>query len=489
MVSVKVPHEIIALMTTLKNAGFEAYVVGGCVRDALLGIVPHDWDVTTNATPDRVQELFPEHVYENAFGTVGVKTGSDDPTCAIVEVTTYRVEQGYSDARHPDSVFFARTVSEDLARRDFTVNAIALAVDDNGSVIEIIDPFGGQGDNTKKIIRAVGDARTRFGEDALRMMRAVRLSAQLDFTIDIDTQRAISDQAHLLKRISKERVRDEFIKIIMTPRAAWGVQLLESFGLLTFIAPGLREGIGVTQNLHHIYTVWEHNLRTLDYAATKGFSLPIRLAALFHDAGKPRSKHGEGEYSTFYSHEMVSTRIIRDTLRDLKFPSDIERDATHLVRYHMFNYAVGDVSPAGVRRLVARVGERYIDDLIKLREADRIGSGVPKAMPYKLRHLLFMIEKVKNDPISPKKLVINGTQIMDMLTLYPSPRVGHILNALLEEVIDDPTRNEYGYLSTRARELNMLSDQELEKLHIKAQQAKEAFDAVAEEEIKKKHKV
>lgn len=489
MVHVKVPHEVVVLINELYNAGFEAYVVGGCVRDALIGIAPHDWDITTNATPDQVQRLFPESVYENTFGTVAVKTGSSDPTLSIIEITTYRIENNYSDSRHPDTITFARSIDEDLARRDFTVNAIALAITNEGDVSRVVDPFDGQKDISQKIICAVGDPRARFGEDALRMMRAVRLAAQLDFSIDVETQRAISDQAHFLGRISKERVRDEFIKIIMTPRAAWGVQLLESFGLLIFIAPALREGIGVAQNLHHIYTVWEHNLRTLDYAATKGFSLPIRLAALFHDVGKPRSKRGEGEHATFYSHEMISTRIIRDTLRDLKFPSDIERDAVHLVRYHMFNYAVGDVSPAGVRRLVARVGEHYIDDLIKLREADRIGSGVPKAMPYKLRHLLFMIEKVKNDPISPKKLVINGTDIMNAFNISPSPRVGHILNALLEDVLDDPARNTREYLLSKARELHAFSDAELEALHIKAQEKKEAFDFAIEEEIKKKHKV
>jgi len=479
---IKFLKEVLAILNTLKKAGFDAYLVGGCVRDLFLKKEPKDWDITTSAKPEEIRKLFPESIYENEFGTVGVKTDSKNNSLKIIEVTTFRVEGGYSDSRHPDEVKFAKTVEEDLARRDFTINALALSD-------KIIDPFGGQKDLKSKIIKAVGNPEDRFGEDALRMMRAVRLAAQLEFEIDEKTEEAIRKNAHLLKRISKERVRDEFVNTIMSNNAGWGVRMFQNLGLIGYFIPELAEGVGVSQNKHHIYTVWEHNLLALEYSVKKNYSLEVRLASLLHDVGKPRTKKGEGSESTFYQHEYVGANMTRKILENLKFPKGVVDYVTHLVRYHLFYYNVGEVTEAGVRRFLARVGPENVSDLLKVREADRIGSGVPKAFPYKLRHLLFMIDKVKRDPISPKMLKINGYDLMKLLSIEPGPKVGHILNILLEEIIDDPKYNTKKYLEKRADELNKFSIKELENLRKKAESVKEEFETGVEEEIKRKHHV
>lgn len=488
----KIPLEVLHITETLVRAGFEAHIVGGCVRDIVLGKKPSDWDIATQATPHDIQKLFPDSVYENNFGTVGVKTDSTDETLKIIEVTTYRVEGGYSDNRRPDAVHFVHTIEEDLSRRDFTINAIALRVESKKLKVESlepIDPYGGQSDLDKKIIKAVGDTDDRFNEDALRMMRAARLACQLDFSIEEKTKQAIVENASLLKRISAERIRDEFVKLIMTPLAGWGIELLRDMGLLTYIAPELLEGIGVGQNKHHIYTVWEHNKRALEYAVQKEYPLEIRLGALLHDVGKPRTKAGDGLTSTFYAHEIVGARMTQKMMERLKISKKIADHVVHLVRYHLFYYNVGDVTEAGVRRFLKRVGPEYVDDLLKIREADRIGSGVPKAFPYKLRHLLFMIDKVKKDPIDTRMLAINGNDVMEQLNLQPSPKVGWIMSILLEEVIDDPSRNKREVLRARAKVLCDMTDTELLKLQKKAKEKKEEFEKGIETEIKRKHRV
>ena len=277
------PPEVKKILETLKEGGLEGFVVGGCVRDLLMGREPKDWDITTNAKPEKIQKLFPEHVYENTFGTVGVKTGSEDSVLAIVEVTPYRVEGKYTDKRHPDEIKFADNMADDLWRRDFTINAMAMDSEGN-----IIDNHGGRKDIQDGLVRTVGNPEERFSEDALRMLRAVRFTATLEFKIEKETFQAIQKNAGWLKAISKERIRDEFVKIIESDRAHEGIQLLEECGLLEYIIPEMREGIGVAQNLHHIYTVWEHNLLALKYTADKKYSLPVRLGSLFHDIGKPR---------------------------------------------------------------------------------------------------------------------------------------------------------------------------------------------------------
>jgi len=479
-----VPAEVAAVSKTLAEAGFEAYLVGGCVRDVLLGREPKDWDVATDAKPAEVQKLFPESVYENDFGTVGVKTESEDPRVKIIEVTTYRIEGRYTDKRHPDEVKFAENIEEDLSRRDFTVNA--LAMDMKG---DVLDPFGGERDIKDRVIRTVGAPEERFSEDALRLMRAVRFSVELNFEIEMNTRRAIVKLAGGLESIAKERVRDELVKILMTPNAAKGIILLEELDLLRYVMPELRDGIGVGQNKHHIYTVFEHSVRALDYTARENYSLPVRMAALLHDVGKPKVKGGDGANSTFYQHEYVGARMAVRMLDRLRYSREFVEQVAHLVRTHMFYYDTGVISPAGVRRLVVRVGPENIDDLLKVREADRIGSGVKKAMPYRLRHLLFMIEKVKRDPLSPKMLALRGDDLMPLLELPQSRRVGWILNALMEEVIDGPKKNEKKYLEKRAKELNKLSDEDLQELFASAQAKKREAEEEMDNDIKEKHHV
>ena len=464
----RLPEEVQSILTTLQEGGFEAYAVGGCVRDLMLKKVPKDWDVTTNAPPEKIQELFPEHVYENTFGTVGVKTGSEDSSLALVEVTPYRTEGKYTDKRHPDNVQFADELGDDLSRRDFTVNAMAMDIDGN-----VIDPFDGQKDLKKKIVRTVGEAEQRFNEDALRLLRAVRFACQLGFDIESATQTAITKNAEWLRAISKERIRDEFVKIIESDRGYEGVLLLEEMGLMKYIVPELREGIGIDQNLHHIYTVWEHNTRALKYAVEKGYSLPIRLGALFHDIGKPRTKRGEGKHATFYGHEVVGARMTTGIMDTLKFPKEIGEKIVKLVRYHMFYYNVDEVTESSVRRLLVNVGQENVEDLLKIREADRIGSGRPKAVPYKLRHLKYIIDKVSHDPISVKMLKVDGEDVMKKLASGPGPKVGLVLNCLLAEVLDDPARNIRDYLMERINELDKKSPEELKKALQKIEKAQE----------------
>lgn len=504
-----IPDEVRDICVRLANAGFETYLVGGCVRDILRGatrgepVEPKDWDVATNARPEQIQKVFPDSVYENDFGTVIVKTEKESSEnlgtvlqrgdkIKAVEVTTYRIEGRYTDQRHPDEVKFAKTIEEDLSRRDFTVNALALSVVEGTAIdlgSDIVDPFGGRDDLKKKVIRTVGNAGERFHEDALRLMRAVRFAVELDFNIELDTRRAIENLAGGLEMIAKERIRDEFEKIIMTRDAAKGILLLEELDLLRYVLPELREGLGVGQNKHHIYSVFEHNVRALDYAAKQDYSLVVRLASLLHDLGKPKAKVGDGPDSTFHQHEYVSAKMTVRALDRLRFPKDTVDRVAHLVRRHMFYYNVGEISPAGVRRFVVRVGPENIDDLLKVREADRIGSGVAKAVPYKLRHLLFMIDKVKRDPLSPKMLKVNGEDVMRELGLPPGPRIGWILYALLEEVLDDPARNERDELTDRMKKLNQLTDAQLKLVVENAKNKKDELEEAADEEIKRKHRV
>lgn len=482
-INMVLPKEVKNIIKALESAGFEAYAVGGCVRDSILGREPYDWDITTNAKPEEIQKIFKKSVYENQFGTVAVNTESKNENLKIIEITTYRVEEKYTDKRHPDVVKFTKKLEEDLSRRDFTINAIAY----DGK--KFTDPFGGQEDIKKKIIRTVGDPNERFNEDALRLMRAVRFAVQLNFAIEEKTAKAIKENSNDIVAISKERIRDELIKIIMTENAKTGIEILHGFGLLKHIIPELEEGIGTSQNKHHIYTVWEHNLLSLDWAAIHNYKLENRIASLMHDIGKPQTKKGEGLDATFYNHEVVGAKMTAKILERLKFPKKFIEKVVLLVRYHLFYYNVEEVTESSVRRLVKNVGPENIDDLLEVRIADRKGSGVPKAEPYKLRHLRAIIEKVSHDPISVKMLKINGDDLMKILKIEPGPKIGYILNILLDEALDEPKKNNKEYLTKRALELDKESLAKLEKMYktalVKTQE-------VAEEEfrsIKSKYRV
>jgi len=497
---IKIPKEVQFILEELKNHNFEGYIVGGCVRDFLLGKEPKDWDITTNARPEEIQKIFPESVYENRFGTVMVKTRNSEPcprprsgigTRNIVEVTTYRIDEKYTDKRHPDEIKFASSLEEDLARRDFTVNALAMKTrnakretrTNKLQDCEIIDLFKGQEDLKNKIIRAVGDPNKRFNEDALRMLRAARLAINLDFDIEKNTFEAIQKNNCLLKFVSQERIRDELVKIILSDRPDEGIELLREAKLLKFVIPELEKGIGVAQNLHHIYTIYQHLILSLKHCPSK--KLEVRLAALFHDIAKPQVKRGEGPSSTFYNHDIVGARIARKILRRLKFPNDIIDKVALLVRNHMFYFDTEIVSEAGVRRLLKRAGRENMKDLMDLRIADRLGSGVPKAKPYKLRYLEYLIHKVGKDPISTKMLKVDGREIMKILNIKQSPEIGAILNVLLSEVLDDPEKNNKEYLTKKVKEFKKIKNLDLKEIKKCEKKIKERKE---EEDLKDKQK-
>lgn len=484
----EIPKEVEVVIDKLKKRGFEAYVVGGCVRDFLRRVEPQDWDVATNAKPEEIQKIFPKSFYKNKFLTVTIQTGSKDSKLKGIEITTYRSEAKYTDKRHPDQVKFAKTIQEDLSRRDFTVNAIALSLSvSDADRLKVIDPFNGQKDLEAKIIRAVSKPETRFSEDALRMMRAVRFAATLDFEIEPKTATAIKKNAPWLRAISKERIRDELMKIIMADKAADGVEILRRLGLLKYIMPELEEGYGVSQNKHHIYECYEHCLRSLDYAAKSNFNEYVRLAALLHDVGKPRTKRGEGQDSTFYAHEVVGAKMTMQILSRLKFPKkDIEKIAK-LVRYHLFYYNVDEVTESSVRRLVRQVGPENMEELLEVRFCDRIGSGVPKAEPYKLRHLKYVIEKVSRDPISVKRLKVNGEDVIKVLKIKPGPKIGHVLDILLGHVLGDPKKNKKEFLEKEIKKLGKLSPGELVFLAEKALKEREKLVMKRDEMTKQKY--
>jgi len=509
----QVPKEVKLVIEKLEKTGrFEAFVVGGCVRDFLRGAEPEDWDVATNAKPEEIQKLFPKSFYENKFLTVTVQTGSKDPKLKEIEITTYRKEAKYTDKRHPDEIKFAKTIEEDLARRDFTVNAMAMEIRKILSIeptplgqiygktaggvypgkkleIKIVDPFNSQQDLKNKIIRAVGSPEERFSEDALRMMRTVRFAVVLGegWQVETNTAKAIKNNAAWIQAISKERIRDELMKIIMSGRAAQGLELLRKLGLLKYIIPELEEGYKVSQNKHHIYECYEHYLRSLDYAARKNFNKYVRLAAFFHDIGKPRVKRGEGPDATFYSHEIVGAKMTVQILNRLKLPKrDIEKIAK-LVRYHLFYYNPEEVGESSVRRLVCQVGPENMEELLQVRMADRIGSGVPKAEPYKLRHLKYIVEKVSRDPISVKMLKANGKDVMEILKIQPGPRVGQILDILLGYILSDPKKNKKEFLVKEIKKLGKLPEKELQKLAQKARGERDKIETKKDEMTKKKY--
>ncbi len=486
----ELPKEIKSVLRKLKKAGFESYVVGGCVRDFLSGAEPEDWDIATNARPSEIQRIFTKSYYKNRFFTVTVQTSSRDKRLQEIDVTTYRLETQYADKRHPDKVTFAATIEEDLSRRDFTVNAIAIGWNGAGEGKKtLVDPFGGREDIKKKVIRAVGKAEERFTEDALRMMRAVRFAVKLgrEWEIGEKTYRAIKKNSRLLKDISQERIRDELVKIIMSERAAEGIELLRKLSLLRYIMPELEESRGVSQNKHHIYDCYEHSVRSLDYAAKQGFNQHVRIAALLHDIGKPKSKRGRGKAATFYGHEVVGARIAARILNRLKFSrKDIEK-IVKLVRYHLFYYNPEEVGKSSVRRLVRQVGPENMEELLQVRMADRIGSGVPKAEPYKLRHMKYVIEKVAQDPISTRMLKIDGREVMELLGIKEGPAVGQVLDVLLNEVLKEPEKNKKSSLKKRVEEMGKLSSDELAAQASAARQYIEKVEVKRDQMTKKKY--
>ena len=435
---------ILDLMDRLNAAGHEAYVVGGSLRDILLRRDAHDWDLTTDARPARLQELFPDSLYENAFGTVTVR----DRDGQAVEITTFRTDHDYADFRRPHRIEFGDRVEDDLGRRDFTVNALAWG-GPPGRGREVVDPFGGREDVARRVLRAVGDPAERFEEDALRMLRAVRLAATLDFTIEPATLEAIGGRAELAIHLSGERIAAEIDKLLGASRPSVGLRLMAQTGLLTVVAPELAAQAGIPQNKTPGEDLWDHTLRTVDAAAAAGRDGVVRLAALLHDLGKPATA-ADGH---FYGHEAVGAELAATLLRRWHLPRDMTERVEHLVRFHMFAYD-DSWSDAAVRRFIGKVGIESLDDLFALREADNIGSGVPAAAGNlaALRQRT-AVELASNLVLDRAGLAIDGNDLITALGLAPGPAIGRVLDRLVERVVVEPQLNERGTLLALAKSM------------------------------------
>jgi poly(A) polymerase/tRNA nucleotidyltransferase (CCA-adding enzyme) len=404
----------------------------------------------------------------------------------VIEVTPYRIESDYSNARHPNEVSFSDKLSDDLKRRDFTVNAIAYGPKEQ----RIVDEHGGQEDLKRNILKAVGDPEERFQEDALRTLRAIRLAAELDFAIETQTMAGIVKNAGQLEKISKERIRDEFIRILESDKPMQALYVAQKLGVLKYIIPELEEAMGVDQNQAHSFDVFEHSLRSLQHAADKKWPLVIRLGALLHDIGKPASRRWSDEKKdwTFHGHEVIGAKMAKKILRDLKFSNEIVDDVVKLIRWHMFFSDPDQVTLSAVRRVITNVGKERIQNLLNLRICDRIGTGRPKEQPFRLRKYMSMVDEALRDPISVGMLKIDGTKLME-LGERPGPRIGWLLHALLEEVLDDASKNTDDYMQKRSKELTELPDAELKVMGEKGKDRREEEDEAAVEELRKKHHV
>jgi len=364
------------------------------------------------------------------------------------EITTFRTERGYSDSRHPDEVEWGKILEEDLQRRDFTINAIALELE-SSSNYKVIDLYDGQKDLENRLIRCVGKADERFKEDALRMMRAIRIASQIGFLIEEKTFESIQKNAKLIEKIAGERIRDELFKILVSPTPSQGITLLKNCGLLQEIIPELLDGYGMVQKGHHIDDVWTHNLKTLDNCDTKD---PItKLAALLHDVGKPKSMKGDGQDRTFHNHEIIGSRMANSVGKKLKLSNKELEQLFKLVRWHMFTTEATQTDKA-VRRFIRNVTLEYIDEMIALRRADRLGSGA-KESSWRWELFKERIVEVQKQPFCIKDLKVNGQDVMEILKIKPSRKVGEVLEAIFKEVEEQPELNEREVLLKKIEEL------------------------------------
>lgn len=443
------------IVEKLEEQGFEAWIVGGSVRDVILGMESFDWDVTTSATPEEILPLFKESFYDNEYGTVKVAgkhikeqfglTDEDVSDSVIYDITTYRSESGYSDKRRPDQVVWGKNVEEDLKRRDFTINAIAINLEG-----KVVDPYGGEADLKAKLIRAVGDPMERFGEDALRIMRAIRIAAQLGFLIEETTLKALKAKIANLKEISWERIGAEVMKLLSTDHAADSILLMANLGIMEIIMPELLAAKNVKQGGHHIYDVFTHSVEAL--RACPSPDPVVRLATLIHDVDKPVVAKAEGPRGvTFYNHEVSGARTAKRIAERLRLSKKDQDRVFTLVRWHMFVYE-SKMTDASVRRFIRRVGKENIHDMMALRVGDRVGGG-SKATSWRLTELQKRIGEQLYEPLSLKDLKVNGADVMSILQIKPGRKVGEILNTLFEEILEEPKNNTKEYLEKRVKEL------------------------------------
>jgi putative nucleotidyltransferase with HDIG domain len=428
-----IPAEVNDLLATIREAGHAAHVVGGSLRDVVLGRMPADWDLASEALPDEIIALFPDAVYENQFGTVAVRRSGQH-----FEITTFRTDHDYADFRRPHRVEFGDSIEADLARRDFTVNAMAWG-GRPGEEPALVDPYGGVLDARARVLRAVGNPATRFQEDALRMIRAVRLATTLGFDVEADTLVGIRTHAELVGHLSGERIAAELDKLLAAPAPSIGLRLLCDTGLLVHVSPELAAERGIVQNKIPGEDLWDHTLRTVDAAPA---SRPaVRLAALLHDVGKPVTfVNGH-----FLGHDAVGAQLAAAFLERLHVPRSVHGRVVGLVGLHMFSYEP-NWSDAAVRRFIAKLralGDGFIEDLLALRAADNVGSGLP-ANAGRLDELRARIsaELAAEAVLDRSGLVVDGADLMTELGLEQGPLLGRILDALVERVIADPSAND-----------------------------------------------
>ncbi len=449
-----VNEEVKKIYFTLEKAGYEVYLVGGCVRNLLMEKEVSDWDLTTNATPQQIQQVFPDSFCDNPYGTVGVKFETESENNKnYAEITTFRTEKEYSDFRHPSEVSWGTTLHEDVIRRDFTVNALAVKLFENGSN-EIIDLVNGQEDLKNKLLRAVGDPNARFKEDALRLMRAVRFSAQLGFSIEKNTFEAVKQDSHLIQYVSNERIRDELFKILETDNYFEGITLLDEIGILDIIFPELLKGKGVSQvrpGRHHTADVFTHNILSMKECPSKD-SL-VRFAALLHDVGKPyvASTDNTG-FVIFYNHEVVGAKIAKEIAERLRLSNKQKEKIYTLIRWHMFTVDE-HITDSAVRRFIRRVGIENVKDMIDLRIGDRLGGGTQTAESWRLKKFKERLEEQLHPPFSINDMAIDGNNIMEELNIPPGKKVGEYLQKLFAEVDEDLTLNNREYLIKRLHEI------------------------------------
>lgn len=445
----KIPESVHKLAQLYIENNYELYVVGGAVRDLVMGRMVSDWDFTTNATPQEMLAFLPEDAYyTNSFGTVGLPQ-EEKP----FEITTFRTEHGgYQDNRRPNEVRWGTSLKEDLMRRDFTINAMAI---DLTHEHKVIDYYDGQEDIRKKIIRTVGDPHERFSEDALRMMRAVRIAGELGFTVEEETCEAISTHKNLITKISNERIRDEIFKILLSPDPVHGMLLLRETGILQLIIPELDKTYGVDQKSpgrHHIHDVWIHSLESLKHVSDRNSDPIVRFATLIHDIGKPQTfKKLPTGTITFYNHEVVGAAIAKRIAERLRFSNEQKEKLWRLVRFHQFTVNEHQTDSA-LRRFIRNVTPEYLQDMIDLRIGDRLGSGA-RETSWRTEEFKKRLIEVQKQPFAIRDLKISGTDVMEILGIPPGPKVGEILNMLFTEVTENGLENEREILITKIQHL------------------------------------
>lgn len=438
------PKEVSSILNKFTKAGFQIYIVGGSVRDLIMDRPVHDWDFTTDAKPEEIIKLFPNSFYDNRFGTVGIPVEKQ-----VLEITTMRREGIYKDARHPMEVSWTKKLEEDLARRDFTINSIALGVDN-----KITDPYHGQEDIKSKIIKAVGDPQKRFQEDALRLIRAIRIATELEFDIEKSTLKATQENTKLIEEISPDRIREELFKLLASGNPLVGILKLREAGILQIILPELEKCFGLVQEgpkHDRVYDIGEHSLLSLKEIPS---SDPlVRFAVLLHDVGKPDTvKVAPDGNVTFYNHDTVGGRIALKIAKRLNFSKKQSDKLYKLIRWHLFTVDENQTDSA-IRRFIKNVGLDNIEDIMALRVGDRLGGGTAKAISWRMEKFSERIKQVLKKPFSINDLKINGNDVMETLKIKPGPKVGKILNKLFQEVQKDSSKNTKEYLLERIQQI------------------------------------